>query len=867
MADTIFLDQFSEEVWNSTYQDFNDNDVDQTFRRVAKGIAKAEKTKELQEIWEEIFYQLLTGFKGTPGGRILANAGTEWKGTTLMNCFVGPRIKYDVDSIEGIYSHLLSQTQTLKSEGGWGENFSYIRPRGAFIKGIGVESPGSVKYMELFDTASDVITSGSSKKKSNVKAKNKIRKGAMMGVMDVWHPDIIEFITAKQSQGRLSKFNISANCTDEFMEKVILVLKQKKDLEYAKEHPSELYDIKALEEIIRLNDQWDLRFPDTTFKYYKEEWFGSIEDWESKGYPVKIYDTISVTGLWDLIMESTYNRNEPGVLFLDRANYYNPLNYRDTIYATNPCGEQTLAPGGVCDLGSINLTQFVIIDSDGCVVFDFDAFEKAIPIMVRFLDNVNDISDAPLKEYQDSMKKKRRIGVGILGWGSLLMMLKIRFASEQAAELRNKIMHTLAQEAYKASIDLAIEKGMFEFCNPLKHAENAFVKSLGLPESYMEKLRTHGIRNSSLLSIQPTGNTSVFANMASGGLEPIFNPIYTRTTTLNRVPEEIEDVTPKWYEGRWHETELFKFSKEGDEEILRGENNGVVYKIDKNRGLTKEVDCIDYGVRWLMNRGEWDENAEWAVSASDLTVDEHVSDMLGFAEYVDSAISKTVNLPNNYPLDDFKRIYLEAYQTGWIKGMTTYREGTMTSVLSVKDEKHAESDADKEIILDDVKLPNSAPAILKTIRAEGKKWYLTVVYYDGTNRPFAIFVKTNSHEQSVLTNNAIDLLFSLAEEKGIPQKHIDDVKRKIGGDNNPSKITRVLGLLLRHGVLIKNICLTLDKIDGIHVGSFVYQIKKFLETHIKEGEIVEGEKCGECGGKLIYSEGCFKCSQCGNSRC
>lgn len=333
---TQFQDIFSEEVWTTTYKNHKDNNINDTFRRIAKAIASVENTEELKQEWEEKFYDLLTDFKGVTGGRIMSNAGTEWHGTTLMNCFVGPRDSYDIDSLEGIYSHLLSQSQTLKSEGGWGENFSYIRPRGAFIHGIGVETPGAVKYMELFDKASEIITSGSGKKSSNKKAKGKIRKGAMMAVLDVWHPDIVEFITAKQQSGRLNKFNMSVNLTDEFMNRLIGIEKLEN---FANENiPG--YDEYAKDEIdekIKQLDTWNLIFPDTKFEKYKEEWDGNITAWKNKGYPVKTYNTVSVKWLWNLIMESTYNKAEPGVLFLDRANYFNPLYYKETIFSTNPC--------------------------------------------------------------------------------------------------------------------------------------------------------------------------------------------------------------------------------------------------------------------------------------------------------------------------------------------------------------------------------------------------------------------------------------------------------------------------------------------------------------------------------------------------
>ena len=310
---TTFQDTFSEEVWEATYKDHNDKTIDDTLFRVASAVASVESTKDLQQEWTKKFYDLLSEFKGTAGGRIYSNAGTGWNGTTLMNCYVGPRVEHDADSLDGILTHLRAQAHTLKSEGGWGENFSYIRPRGAFINGIGVETPGAIKYMELFDKSSEIITSGSGTKSTDKRAKGKIRKGAMMGVLDVWHPDVIEFITAKQSPGRLTKFNISVNCTDEFMNKVLRVMEMKDD------------------DVIEELDKWDLRFPDTTYERYEEEWSGNIRKWEEKGYPVKVYKTVSATWLWDLIMESTYNRAEPGILFLDRANHFSPLNYKETI--------------------------------------------------------------------------------------------------------------------------------------------------------------------------------------------------------------------------------------------------------------------------------------------------------------------------------------------------------------------------------------------------------------------------------------------------------------------------------------------------------------------------------------------------------
>ena len=487
--------------------------------------------------------------------------------------------------------------------------------------------------------------------------------------------------------------------------------------------------------------------------------------------------------------------------------------------------------------------------------------------MVRFLDNVNSYSSAPLPEYVESMRDKRRIGLGIMGWGSALFMLRTKFASDDAAKLREELMSLISRTAYETSIDLAEEKGKFTQCDPEKHAEATFIKNLNLSPSYMKKLKVTGIRNSSLLSQQPNGNSSIFANVVSGGIEPIFMPEYVRTVIVSSTPEEIRNVTPKWFEGEWEETDLFKFVKEGDEEILKGEYKGTVYKIDKNRGLTKEVLCEDYGVRYLKNIGKWDSKADWAVTTTNLTVDDHVSDLEGFAKWTDAACSKTCNLPFDYPYEDFKHLYLKVYNTGFIKGFTTYRSGTMTTVLAAKEEKHATPE-DEEIILDTVSLPDSAPASMKTLKAEGRKWYLSVVWNEQQTRPFALFVHTNHHEKNVTTSDAIEKLVDLATRKGIPQIYIDEVTDKINGNDNASKIARMISLNLRHGVLIKNIVAVLDTMEDVYVGSFLFQIKKFLASFIKDGESVHGETCKECGShNVVYTEGCKKCVNCSSSFC
>lgn len=364
-----------------------------------------------------------------------------------------------------------------------------------------------------------------------------------------------------------------------------------------------------------------------------------------------------------------------------------------------------------------------------------------------------------------------------------------------------------------------------------------------------------------------THNTGVFANIVSGGLEPLFMPEYVRTVIVNATPTDMVDLTPKWNLGEWKETELFKFAKEGDEEILKGVHNGVTYKIDKSRGLLKEVECKDYSVRYLESRGEWDPSAPYVVTAlGGLTAENHLSDLIGFTKYIDSAASKTINLPNEYSFEEFKNVYMTAYKAGHVKGVTTYRAGTMATVLSQKETVN--NGYEEEVILDSVKMQDSTEATMKVLKAEGKKWYMTVVWNESKTRPFALFVHTNNHEKSITTSDAVELLLELAENKKIPEEFVNGVKTKISADTNATKITRILSLLLRHGVSIKSIVNTLNKVDNVFVGSFLFQITKYLSTFIRDGEKVEDEKCLDCGATtIIYQEGCKKCTSCGSSKC
>ena len=831
LRETQFTDEFSKEVFEMTYKYAGENDVNDRHLAIAKDIASVE-SEEVQTYWTERFLDLLEDFKFLPGGRITSNAGTGLKGTTYINCFVSGFRGENQDSMESIMDELKRQALILKSEGGYGFCADVMRPRGAYVDGIGGDSPGAVKLLDMWDTQSAVITSGSGFKKSSSKGKQKIRKGAQMVTMSVFHPDIEEFITAKQTAGRLTKFNMSVLVTDDFMS--------------------------AVENHL----PWNLVFPDIekAKDEYDKFWDGNIALWKERGFPLRVYKTFQdATELWDLITYSTYTRNEPGVLFQDTINRLNNLYYAEHINATNPCGEQVLPVGGSCLLGSLNLTQFVAPEKQD---WDYEKFKSFIPVAVRFLDNVNDRTKVPLKEQAQNLTDKRRVGLGILGYGSALMMMKVRYGSPEALKLTDKLSSFIMNEAYKASSLIAKEKGPFKLFDREKYLNGEFVKNLS--PDVKELIAKYGMRNSHLLSIQPTGNSSVLANNVSGGLEPLFMTDYIRTVVQPFAPEGLS--LPKninWSERSFsHEGSLsWKWITEGDEPMLSTIYQGSVYKIDQSRGLLRESPVRDYAVAFHMNQGSWDPNAEWAATSYQLGIDDHVKTMEVLAKYIDSAMSKTVNIPKDYPFEDFKRLYTDVYKTGTIKGCTSYREGTMAFVLSTK-----KSEEDIEAIprTKAIVRPKELICDIHQIISQNQKWVVLVGLYG--KDPFEVFA---------LKQQSLHLPAYLEQGRLIKQRSghynlltpdgwmLDDISRFFESDEQEA-LTRMISTALRHGADIEFIVNQLFKAEG-NITSFAKAIGRTLKHYVTE---IKFTICSACKGSNIrLQEGCFVCNDCGSSKC
>lgn len=623
----------SQEVYRRNYCQPGDGDIAGTWRRVAMAAASREADAAA---WAERFSWTLDSFKFIPGGRILSNAGAPGDQCTCCNCFVDGFSGHDQDSIDGIMAALTRQIKILRSEGGYGFCADVMRPAGAFVSGNRSLSCGPVGFLELWETASAVIDCGIRASDLNSagpeKSVKSVRKGAQMVTLSCWHPDIEDFITAKTHFGRLQRFNMSVLATDDFMA--------------------------AVE-----NDQpWHYEFPDfeAAPAAYAAQWDGDIVAWRRSGLPVRRHTTLPTARLlWDRLMSATYTKNEPGILFVDRINALNNLNYCERISATNPCGEQILPNGGVCVLGSLELTRFIDAEAND---WNYPLLEQMVPIAVRLLDNIIDLTHVPLPIHRENLMQKRRIGLGYLGYASALMLMKVRYGTERALWLADRLGRCVSNAAYRASAELAREKGSFPLFDAGRYADQPFIRSLA--DDTRAAIARWGLRNSHILSIQPTGNTSILAGNVSSGIEPVFRKSYTRTVRFMALtPEDLQE----------HAAAI--------QTDLGSAPFGSSSPASGGCSLVRECEISDRAIALLMEADEWDDAASWAACAMDIGIDAHLKTLETFARHVDSAISKTVNVPQHCAFDDFKDLYLTAYRSGVIKGCTTYRAGTMPAVL------------------------------------------------------------------------------------------------------------------------------------------------------------------------------------------
>lgn len=468
----VFLDRYSlKDVDGSAMEMY----PEQMWKRVAWGIAQVEKPEKRVQ-WEEKFYEALQGFKFVPAGRILSGAGTGYE-VTFYNCYVIPSPR---DSRHGIMTNVELTVEIQARGGGVGVNLASLRPRGARVKKVNGTSSGPVNWAALYSTANhDVIQQGGS------------RRGALMLMLNDWHPDLEEFITVKQDLSKIPGANLSVCVSDAFMEAV-------KD-----------------------DKEWNLVFPDLDTPGYDELWDGDLEKWQERGLPVKTYKTVRARYIWDLIAQAAWKSAEPGVVFIDRYNKMSNSWYFEKIIATNPCGEQGLGAWGVCNLGHINLEPFV---REG--KFDYEGLREHVAVATRFLDNVVDANLYFAKENEDAQKHGiRRIGLGTLGLADALIKMGIRYGSGESLGTIEKIYKVIRDTAYDTSADISREKGPFGKFEKEKYLQSRFVQQL--PEEVKAKIKKYGIRNGILLTQAPTGTVSLLSGVSSG-IEPVYEFTYKR---------------------------------------------------------------------------------------------------------------------------------------------------------------------------------------------------------------------------------------------------------------------------------------------------------------------------------------------------
>lgn len=798
LAPSLPTQPISLDVLREKYFKNGESDVDELFRRVARALASVER-EDLREIWEARFLDnLRAGAIGA--GRIMSAAGTDIQ-ATLINCFVQP-VGDCIQGVDdagypGIYEALREAAETMRRGGGVGYDFSRIRPRGALVKGTASMASGPCSYINVFDQSCSTVESAGA------------RRGAQMGVLRIDHPDVLDFITAKRTPGRWNNFNVSVGVPDAFMEAV------EQDREWELVHTAapgvELIKEGAHQ---RADGKW-------------------------------VYRTVRARALWDTIMKSAYDFAEPGILFLDQINTDNNLHYTENIQATNPCGEQPLPPYGCCDLGPIILTRFVRnpFGLHRTPTFDFEAFERAVATQVRALDNVLDVTFWPLEQQRAESAAKRRIGVGFTGMGNTLAMLCKRYDRQEGRDMAVQIAERMRNAAYRASVELAKEKGAFPKFDAAGYlAEGTFASRL--PEDIKKAIKKHGIRNSHLLSIAPTGTVSLaFADNASNGIEPPFSWTYTRR------------------------------KREAD-------------------GSKSEYVVEDYAWRLYKTLGgDVNQLPEYFVSAMDMSASDHVAMMEAVQPYVDTAISKTVNVPEDYPYDDFKNLYMQAWHSH-LKGLATYRPNSILGAVLEVPAATAPAPA----------APAPAPAAppidpMRTViesRPKGglsavaekleywtqeglKTLYLIVSFLpvsDGrggtVDRAIEFFMPVGQSGESQQWITSSMRLLSLAARGGFLERALSDM-RKVAWDRGPVRLgthERADGALvpLWHDSEVAAIAYAIQNILASRAKEPQQQVLPLDEPEMPAGlpPTMAGKKCHECGAHaVIRKDGCDYCTQCG----
>jgi len=635
------MQSVSVDIWDKKYRlktkqgKHIDETIDDTYKRVARALADVEENDAKRSLWYEKFLWALR--RGAiPAGRITSNAGAlEHKpATSTINCTVSGIVE---DSMDGILQKVHEAGLTLKAGCGIGYEFSTLRPKGAFVAGAGAYTSGPLSFMDIYDKMCFTVSSAGG------------RRGAQMATFDISHPDVIDFIKAKREAGRLRQFNLSCLITKEFMEAV------KAEAEWKLAFP--VTSKEAAADNLQLLDETQVVWREWPIK-------GKYLTRESDGKTAcRVYKTIKARRLWDVIMSSTYDFAEPGFILIDRVNEMNNNWFCENIRATNPCGEQPLPPYGACLLGSVNLTTFVRHPFTEKAYFDWDEYSEVVGTFTRMLDNVVEINGLPLEQQRQEIARKRRHGMGYLGLGSTLTMLQMKYGDDKSLEFTEEVTKVMAEVGWKVGVELAEEKGAapimdeeFEItadmldkrpemaADGIKLGDKLKGKVLmgkysrymqQFPEALRKEIAKKGVRFTHHSSIAPTGTISLsLANNASNGIEPSFAHHYARNVIR---------------EGKKSKEKVDVFS----------------YELLAYRELVNPK-AMPFGT------SDEEKLPDYFLDSSTIQAKAHVDIQAAAQKWIDSSISKTINVPTDYDFEDFKSIYIYAYDKG-LKGCTTFR--------------------------------------------------------------------------------------------------------------------------------------------------------------------------------------------------
>ncbi len=816
VREKVFLDRYSlkDQIGNPV-----EKSPEQMWRRVSKSIASVEKPK-LRKVWEDKFYQVMEDFKFVPGGRVLAGAGTGYA-VTYYNCFVIPSPK---DSRGGILDTLKQMVEIMAHGGGVGINLSSLRPKGFRVKKVNGFSSGPCNWAELFSVATkDIIQQGGS------------RRGALMLMLWDWHPDIEEFITVKQDLTRINGANLSVCASDDFMEAV------KKDAD------------------------WDLVFPDVSDPDYDTKWDGIMANWKKLGKKPKVYKTVKARHIWDLICKAAWTSAEPGLVFMERYNKWYNNWYWNTINCVNPCGEEGLPAWGVCNLASLNLSAFVKparnasqSDAGGGYsfeepgTFDYESLATHARIGVRFQDDVVDADQYVYPEIREmQLNGERRIGLGTLGLADALIKMHLRYGSEEAQGVVDKIYQTIRDAAYDESVNISKEKGAFPKINKKKHLMGHFIKQL--PDAVKKKMAKYGVRNSMLLQAAPTGTTSLLSG-ASSGVEPVYEFEYTHNGRLGK--------------------QLVYHSLYGD---------------------------------WKKAHPN-EKKPDYFVGANDLTPEDHVKIQAIVQKYVDASISKTVNAPNAHTVEDVKRLYMSAYDLG-CKGITYMRDGSRVGVLQRVEEKPQPArDASASVAGGEKPLAISeSPILRRPMMMEGVTYQtktpvgeaFVTINHNERKEPFEVFITIGKSGSDIAAMaEALGRIVSLSLRLNSTLTSRERIRQVIaqltgiGGAGSvgfgkdrvrslPDAVAKVLakhyGFVVNGKVEDRKTVVT--HADGLPEEHSIEKTNGHSDMVVMEQLAIDAQSdtssatglfdiCPDCGsGTLAYEEGCKKCYSCGYSAC